>query len=100
MPYKVYILYSQKLDSFYKGQTSNLDDRLHRHNNGFEKYSKAGIPWKLIWFTDKTTRREALILESKLKNLSKKRIINFILKYSDGISSPDALLLVKQWSGC
>jgi putative endonuclease len=100
MPYKVYILYSHKSDFFYKGQTSNLTYRLKRHNSGLEKFTKAGIPWILIWSTEKPTRGEAIVLERKLKNLSRMRTNEFILKYSDGISSPDELLLIKQLSGC
>ncbi|MBP6512087.1 MAG: GIY-YIG nuclease family protein [Bacteroidia bacterium] len=46
--YYVYILYSISTGSFYKGQTSNLEERLKRHNSGSEKYTYKGIPWKLI----------------------------------------------------
>ncbi|MBM3186983.1 MAG: GIY-YIG nuclease family protein [Bacteroidetes bacterium] len=28
-----YILYSKKLNSFYKGETGNINDRLSRHNS-------------------------------------------------------------------
>ncbi|WP_367182411.1 GIY-YIG nuclease family protein, partial [Winogradskyella sp.] len=39
-------------------------------------------PWKLLWYTEKPSRSEALSLEKKLKNLSKDRLIDFIKKYS------------------
>jgi putative endonuclease len=100
MPYHVYILYSNSLDSFYKGQTSDLSTRLNRHNSGLEKSTKAGIPWDLIWSTEKDSRSEAVVLETKLKNLSRKRTIEFILKYSDGISSPDDPDFFVRMSGC
>ena len=89
MSYFVYILYSQSTDSFYKGQTADLADRLKRHNNKQEAATKNGAPWTLIWFTEKQTRSEALILEKKLKNLSRERTLQFIEKYSDGVASPD-----------
>ncbi|MFY0651860.1 MAG: GIY-YIG nuclease family protein, partial [Cyclobacteriaceae bacterium] len=69
--YTVYILYSKKLDSYYKGQTANLEDRLRRHNAGYEKSTTPGIPWRLVWSTKKPTRGEALVLERKLKNLNR-----------------------------
>jgi putative endonuclease len=81
MDYYVYILYSPSIDSYYKGQTSDIDDRLKRHNNGQEKATKLGVPWTLVWRTKKDTRGEALILERKLKNLSRERTIQFINKY-------------------
>ena len=37
--YTVYILYSPSLNQFYKGQTSNIDNRLIRHNSGYEKFT-------------------------------------------------------------
>jgi len=81
MNYSVYILFSPSTDSYYKGQTSNLDDRLSRHNSGREKATKSGAPWKLVWSATKQTRGEAIKLERKLKNLSRERTIQFISKY-------------------
>ena len=89
MSYYVYILYSSSTNSYYKGQTSDLEDRLKRHNNKQEKATKNGTPWKLIWSTTKETRGEALILERKLKNLSREKTIQFINKYKDEFASPD-----------
>ncbi|MGE0021615.1 MAG: GIY-YIG nuclease family protein [Draconibacterium sp.] len=89
MSYFVYILYSPSTDSFYKGQTSDINDRLRRHNNKQEQPTKNGAPWTLLWVTEKNNRGEALILEKKLKNLSRDRIIEFIKKYKDGVASPD-----------
>ncbi len=87
--YIVYILYSASTDTYYKGITSNLTDRLYRHNHGFEKATQSGVPWKLIWTTTKESRGEAQILEKKLKNLSRKRLLDLISKYKDGIAGPD-----------
>ncbi len=80
MCYFVYIIYSETTDTYYKGQTKNLSDRLNRHNCGYEKATKSGIPWQLVWSTMKSSRSEAVILENKLKNLSKARIVRFIGK--------------------
>ena len=93
-----YILYSPKLDSFYKGETSNISDRLNRHNSGYEKATQFGAPWILLWKGEKDTKSEAKLLERKLKNLSAKRTIDFILKYSEGVPSTDELLLIQKLS--
>ena len=69
MSYFVYIMYSPTLKRFYKGQTKDIKDRIYRHNNGMEKATTAGVPWKLLWTTQKADRGEAMILERKLKNL-------------------------------
>ena len=100
MPYYVYILYSISRNQFYKGQTSDLKDRLNRHNAGYESATEHGRPWVLLWSVEKENRSEAVMLETKLKNLSTKRLISFMLKYESWVSSPDELLLLKQLSGC
>ena len=56
MKYYVYILYSESADSFYKGQTSNLEERLIRHNEGKEKATKRYALWRLIWSTSVDSR--------------------------------------------
>lgn len=95
-----YILYSKTTKSFYKGSTNNLIERLKRHNNAYEKATKSGVPWILVWSTIKHSRSEAQILEFKLKNLSIKRTCEFILKYKDGVGGTDELLLIEQLSVC
>ena len=78
----VYILYSLVHDRYYIGQTENIDKRIERHNAGTEKSTAPYIPWDLIWSTEKSTRAEAVLLERKLKNLSRNRLKTFIEKYS------------------
>ena len=98
MMYTVYILYSQSLDVFYKGQTSNLMARVQRHNKKSEKSTKLGVPWNLIWSTSKVSRSEAIKLERKLKNLSRRRTLDFMLKFYDDIQGHDEALLIQRLS--
>jgi len=98
MDFFVYILYSASVDQFYKGQTKDLNQRLKRHNDGLEDSTKKGAPWKLVWHTKKTNRSEAIRLEAKLKNLSKVRLIKFMLEYNDGIASHDEFLFLQKLS--
>lgn len=63
--------------------------RLERHNSGFEKYTKNGIPWKLILSIECNDRSEAMSLEKKLKNLSRKRLNDFISNYQTRGAGPD-----------
>src|SRR5258708_6738922 len=80
--YYTYILYSEKFDRHYIGQTNNLESRLSRHNNKFEKSTSPYAPWKLLWSKELPSRREAMILEKKLKNLNSMRLSAFIVKHS------------------
>lgn len=81
----VYILQSLSNGSYYKGCTDNLERRFREHNAGKEFSTKKYLPWKLVWYTTKSTLSEARLLENKLKNItSRARIQSFIEKYTGG----------------
>jgi putative endonuclease len=96
MPYFVYILYSKSTDQFYKGQTSDINERLSRHNGKRDVFTSKGVPWILLWKTEIVTRKEAMILEKKLKNLSGERLIIFMKKYSEGMIGHDEVPFLEQ----
>ena len=81
MSFHVYILYSELYDIYYIGQTGNLEQRIKRHNSGAEKYTSLYCPWVVKCSIEKRTRSEAVILENKLKNLNREKLIKFITKY-------------------
>ncbi|WP_298239041.1 GIY-YIG nuclease family protein [uncultured Algibacter sp.] len=72
----VYILFSQSLSKYYVGQTADFDKRLERHNLGYVKSTKHGLPWELILKIEVLSRREALILEKKIKKRGAKRYLD------------------------
>jgi putative endonuclease len=76
--YFVYIIKSTKTGRYYKGITKNLPERLAYHNAGYVPSTQHDKPWELIWFCQKPNKSEACILERKLKNLSQKRLLQFI----------------------
>ena len=47
--YTVYAISSIKHNYIYVGMTSNLEDRLRRHNKGYEKTTKFYAPFLLIY---------------------------------------------------
>jgi len=63
----VYILESKKDNSFYIGQTDDLEKRLDFHNQGLSKYTSRKLPWHIVYFEEYTTRKEALQRERFLK---------------------------------
>ena len=50
--YKVYLLQSLKdKKKSYVGLTiKDIQDRLDEHNNGLSRYTKAFLPWKIVYF--------------------------------------------------
>jgi putative endonuclease len=66
--FTVYIIFSNKANKFYVGQTDNFENRLIRHNKGMVKSTKSGLPWRIIHTFACNNRSEAMILETKIKN--------------------------------
>jgi putative endonuclease len=81
MCFYLYILKSKVNDRFYIGMTSNLDDRIKRHNEGRSKATKSGRPWELVYTEEFGNRSEALARERQLKRWkNRKRIEDLIEK--------------------
>ena len=66
--YKVYAIKSKNRNYIYVGLTSNLEERLQRHNSGREKTTRAYRPFELIYLEDQPTREEARKREKYLKS--------------------------------
>ncbi|MBD3275240.1 MAG: GIY-YIG nuclease family protein [Candidatus Marinimicrobia bacterium] len=73
--YFLYILYSEKLDKYYIGSTSDIVKRIERHNEGWGRFTKGGIPWELIYTEEYSNKSEALKRERYIK---KKKSRDFI----------------------
>ena len=78
MNYSIYILYNEKNDKFYIGQTNDIERRLIEHNLGKSNYtSKYNGEWRLVYqeeLSDRTTvlKRERFLKNQKNKNFYKK----------------------------
>jgi len=67
--YVVYFLESiQHRQSHYIGFTTNLKERIHRHNTGFVRSTKKHAPWKLIYAELYINKLDALGREKFLKS--------------------------------
>ena len=72
----VYILYSQKSSRYYVGQTADIQKRLERHNRGLVNSIMFGKPWELILSLEVSNRKEAILLERKIKKRGAKRYLD------------------------
>ncbi len=52
---------------YYIGHSSDLDDRINRHNSNRSKFTKNKGPWELVEFTACKTKTEAYQLEMKIE---------------------------------
>ena len=85
--YFVYILKSD-LGYSYIGQTSNLEDRLSRHNSNRSIYTKQKGTWNLVASASVSSRSESVQLEKKLKRFKNSdKAINYLRNF--GLEHPD-----------
>lgn len=68
MSYTVYAIKSLHRNYIYVGLTSNLNERLRRHNQGLEKTTKPYAPFVLIYSEEAVDRPSARIREKYLKS--------------------------------
>ncbi|MDO8591262.1 MAG: GIY-YIG nuclease family protein [bacterium] len=78
--YFVYILQSQKNQSYYIGSTKNPEQRLVEHNNGKTKSLRSILPMFLLFKQGFETRVEAVRVEKKLKKWKNRELIERIIK--------------------
>ena len=72
----VYILYSKKIDKFYIGSSSNVENRIAFHNSAQNRiWSKRGQPWKKVFQHEFETKKEALKAEIFIKKQKSRKFI-------------------------
>ena len=74
MEHFVYILFSENLNTYYKGYSTDVFKRLQQHNAGMSNYTRKGIPWKLVYYEKCLDKKSALIRERKLKHANRNYI--------------------------
>jgi putative endonuclease len=82
MAYAVYVLQSDRDGSFYIGHTARLDERLRRHNEGRSPYTKAKIPWRVVYQVEYLTRSQAVARERELKSKKSRTYIEQLVRAS------------------
>ena len=73
--FTVYAIASINRKYIYVGLTGDIEDRLNRHNKGYEKTTKPYSPFILIYFEEVETRVAARKREKYLKSRTGKRFL-------------------------
>lgn len=78
--YFVYILQSDKDNSYYTGFTTDLEKRIREHNSGHADYSSSKRPYHLVWHCvfldkDKAARFEKYLKTGSGIAFSRKRFV-------------------------
>jgi putative endonuclease len=86
--YTVYVLQSERDGSYYVGQTSDVEERLKRHNRGTERATRGKGPWTLVYTEQYATRAEAMAREAEVKSRKKRAYIEKLIAGHRGVAQP------------
>jgi putative endonuclease len=75
----VYIIFSENLNKYYVGSTSDLERRILEHNRGKEKFTKTGVPWKIVYVEDFEELIEARKRELYIKKQKSRKFIEHLI---------------------
>jgi putative endonuclease len=87
--YSVYIIYSAKIDKYYIGFTSDINDRFLKHNRKSKGFSSLGRPWVLVYSESFDDKKMAMTREKQLKN----RTLSVRFLSCKGITNESAKLI-------
>jgi putative endonuclease len=76
----VYVLFSAKLNKRYVGSTSDIERRMREHNGGHSKFTKGGIPWRLIYSEAFETASQARKRELFLKSGAGRKFVDDLIE--------------------
>jgi putative endonuclease len=83
MPFFVYILYSLTKDKFYIGFTSNLEERINRHNQKSKGFTGHINDWEMMYSESFATKSEALAREKQIKSCKSRSKIQQLISNKD-----------------
>jgi putative endonuclease len=76
MDFSVYIIYSESLNKFYIGYTSDFNNRLDFHNCPNNTiWTKKGQPWAVHLIIDQLDKSQALRMEKHLKKMKSRKYL-------------------------
>jgi putative endonuclease len=73
--YYAYVLKSIQHEFYYKGHCHDLKKRLDQHNSGMTDSIRPFIPFRIIYFEEFETEREAIIREKYFKSAAGRRFL-------------------------
>jgi len=81
----IYILYSKNMDSFYVGQTLDLQKRVEEHLSKFydNTYTGKTNDWILYFSIECDSRRQAILIESHIKKMKSRKYYESLKAYPD-----------------
>jgi putative endonuclease len=81
--YTVYILWSETLQKYYIGYSSDPNERLKKHNRKSRGFTSAGRPWVLVYSELHGSKEAAMKREKELKQWKDSKRIQRLIAGSE-----------------
>ncbi|WP_026776843.1 GIY-YIG nuclease family protein [Polaribacter sp. Hel_I_88] len=75
----VYILFSEKLNKYYIGFTSDLNARIIRHNQGGNSFTGKTNDWKIVYTEEFEEKTEAINREKQIKGWKSRKMVEKLI---------------------
>jgi putative endonuclease len=80
MKHCIYIIQSEKDQSYYVGYSSDVNSRLTKHNSANSGYTSTKKPWVLVYTEEFDSKTEALRREKQIKRQKSRAYILSLIK--------------------
>lgn len=83
--YFVYVIYSQALDSYYVGYSSDPEVRLKQHNEGFyfDSFTSKSSDWNLFYVLKCNDKTQVLKIEKHIMRMKYRKYLQDLAKYPE-----------------
>jgi putative endonuclease len=82
--YYFYILYSPTLDRYYIGHTSNIEERISKHNTNHKGFTGKANDWRLIYKEQYKSKSDAYKRERIVKAWKNRNRIEALINCKSG----------------
>ncbi len=81
--YCVYVLYSKEIDTFYIGQTINIEFRITEHllHSMEYAYTSRAKDWEVFYLLECNSRHQAILIEKHIKKMKSRDYLINLTKY-------------------
>jgi putative endonuclease len=84
-----YIIYSESIDRYYIGYTTDINDRLMLHKTGHfggKSYTSKARDWVILLLIPCESSKQAIFVETKIKKMKSRKYIRDLIKYPEMIN--------------
>ena len=80
MAYHLYILKSDKKDTYYSGSSEDPERRLIYHNSESKGYTRRHRPWELVYTHPFSSKKQGLKAEQIVKQWKSKKMVRLLIQ--------------------